>query len=134
MRFLQKELSNRITSRVHGKDAYDQSVRVSNILFGKNTANQLKEISETEFLMVFEGVDQYSVSKSNLSKGVDVITLLTDLSGVFKSKGEGRRLIQSNAISINKIKITLNSIITDESLLNDKYLLIQKGKKHAARA
>ena len=103
---------------------------MSNILFGKNTENKIKEITEKEFLMVFEGVDQYKVSKSHLSQGIDPIVLLTDISRVFNSKGEIRRLIESNAISINKIKIQLDFIVKNEDLLNNKYILIQKGKKH----
>ena len=130
LRLLQKALAEQITSRVHSAEAYDQSVRVSDILFGKNTADKIKEITEEEFLMVFEGVDQYRVSKSKLSNGVDPINLLTDISGAFQSKGEVRRLITSNAISINKIKSKLEDIISIDNLLNNKYLLIQKGKKH----
>ena len=130
LRVLQKELAKRITCRVHGNEAYHKSVRVSDILFGKQTSNRIKEVTEEEFLMVFEGVDQYKVSKSTLSEGIDPIILLTDISGAFHSKGEVRRLIQSNAISINKVKVQLDSIITSEDLLNNKYLLIQKGKKH----
>ncbi len=130
LRLLQKELARRITSRVHGSSSYDQCVRVSSILFGKNTANQLKEITEEEFLMVFEGVDQYHADISALTNGTDVITLLTDLSGAFNSKGEVRRLLQSNAISINKLKVNLETLVTSSELLNNKYLLIQKGKKH----
>ena len=130
LRLLQKELARRITSRVHGYSSYDQCVRVSSILFGKNTADQLKEITEEEFLMVFEGVDQHYADISALTNGTDVITLLTDLSGAFNSKGEVRRLLQSNAISINKLKVNLETLITSSELLNNKYLLIQKGKKH----
>ena len=130
LRLLQKELAKSIMCRVHSEQAYNQSVRVSNILFGKNTANQIKEITEEEFLMVFEGVDQYKVDRSYLAKDLDPVSLLTDISKVFQSKGEIRRLIQSNAISINKTKCTIDSLITADDLLNNKYLLIQKGKKH----
>lgn len=130
LRILQKALAKSITCRVHGDDAYNQSLRVSDILFGKKTQNKLQEITEKEFLMVFEGVDQYKVSKSNFSQDLDPINLLTELSGVFDSKGEVRRLITSNALSINKIKIRLDSLISKADLLNNKYLLIQKGKKH----
>ena len=115
---------------MHSEEAYNQSVRVSNILFGKNTENQIKEITEEEFLMVFEGVDQYKVNRSHLAKGLDPVSLLTDIAKIFQSKGEIRRLIQSNAISINKTKCTIDSLITSDDLLNNKYLLVQKGKKH----
>jgi tyrosyl-tRNA synthetase len=130
LRLLQKELAKRITCRVHSEEAYNQSVRVSDILFGKNTEKQIKEITEKEFLMVFEGVDQHKVSKSHVSQSINLITLLTDIAEVFTSKGELRRLIQSNAISINKQKCQVDSMINSNDLLNNKYLLIQKGKKH----
>ena len=130
LRLLQKELAKKITCRVHGETSYNQCVNVSNILFGKNTSDKIKHITEEEFLMVFEGVEQHNIDKSSLSNGVDPINLLTDLSGAFQSKGEVRRLIQSNAISINKEKCTLESLIKSQDLLNDKYLLVQKGKKH----
>ena len=130
LRNLQKELAKSITIRVHGIRRYDQAVRVSGILFGKDTADKIKEITEEEFLMVFEGVDQYKVDKSKLTTDLHPIELLTDYSGAFKSKGEVRRLLASNAISINKIKIKESSVITKSDLLNDKYLLVQKGKKN----
>ena len=130
LRILQKALAKSLTCRVHTENAYNQSVKVSNILFGKNTADQIQEITEQEFLMVFEGVDQYKVDKSKIMNGVDPVTLLTDFSEAFNSKGELRRLINSNAISINKIKIKEQDQVTVDSLLNNKYLLVQKGKKN----
>ncbi|MBJ04996.1 MAG: tyrosine--tRNA ligase [Flavobacteriales bacterium] len=130
LRILQNELSKRITSRVHGGDAYAQSLKVSNILFGKNTSHLLQEISEEDFLMVFEGVDQYDIDKSILQSGLNVVELLTTHTGIFKSKGETRRLLDSNAISINKIKCKSDCLILKANLLNGKYLLFQKGKKH----
>ena len=130
LRLLQKELSKNITSRVHGKESYEKSLNVSSILFGKRAPSAITEITEEELLMVFEGVDQYIVPKSCLSQPIDPINLLTELSGAFNSKGEVRRLIQSNAISINKVKIQLDSLIKKEDLLSEKYLLIQKGKKY----
>ena len=130
LRILQNALAKSITCRVHSENAYNQSVKVSSILFGKNTSDQIQEITEQDFLMVFEGVDQYKVDKSHIVNGVDPVTLLTDFSGAFKSKGELRRLINSNAISINKIKSKEQDIITADNLLNNKYLLVQKGKKN----
>ena len=130
LRLLQKELAKRITCRVHGEKSYNQCVNASAILFGKNTADQLTGISEEDFLMVFEGVEQHQIDKSKLNNGIDPLSLLTDLSGAFQSKGEARRLIQSNAISINKKKCNLDTVIQHSDLLNNKYILIQKGKKH----
>jgi tyrosyl-tRNA synthetase len=130
LRILQKALAKSLTCRVHTENAYNQSVKVSNILFGKNTADQIQEITEQEFLMVFEGVDQYKVDRSKIMNGVDPVTLLTDFSEAFNSKGELRRLINSNAISINKIKIKEQDQVNVDSLLINKYLLVQKGKKN----
>jgi len=130
LRLLQTELAKKTTCRAHGLKSYDQCVNVSNILFGKNTSDKIQQITEKEFLMVFEGVEQYQVDKNSLSNGLDPVILLTDSSGAFKSKGEVRRLIQSNAISINKKKCTVDTLIQSTDLLNNKYLLIQKGKKH----
>ena len=130
LRLLQKELAKRITCRVHGESSYNQCVNASAILFGKNTADQLKEISEEDFLMVFEGVEQHEIDKSKLKNGIDPVSLLTDLSGALQSKGEARRLIQSNAISINKIKCNLETVIQHKDLLQNQFILIQKGKKN----
>ena len=87
-------------------------------------------MSEKDFLMYFEGVPTYEISKEILYKDIDVLSLLTEKAPVFKSKGELRRMLQSNAISLNKEKIDLNKKINIKDLLNDKYLLFQKGKKN----
>ena len=123
LRILQQELAKSITSRVHGVNRYNQSVKVSNILFGKNTSELITQITEEEFLMVFEGVDQYNVSKSALDQPVEPTSLLTDLSGAFDSKSELRRLFKSNAISLNKIKWSVDQLVTKDNLLNNKYIL-----------
>lgn len=130
LRILQQELAKSITSRVHGVNRYNQSVKVSNILFGKNTSELITQITEEEFLMVFEGVDKYNVPKSVLDQPVDPTSLLTNLSGAFDSKSELRRLFKSNAISLNKKKWSVDQLVTTDNLLNNKYILIQKGKKH----
>jgi len=130
LRALQKCLAEKIKYRIHGEKAYKKSLEASNILFGQNTADRINEISEEDFLMVFEGVQQYKIDKSKLSAGLNPIDLLTKESGAFSSRGEVRRLIQSNSISVNKIKINENDVITKSQLLNNKYLLIQKGKKN----
>ena len=130
LRVLQKCLAEKITCRIHGEKAYKKSLEASNILFGQNTADRINEISEEDFLMVFEGVQQYKIAKSKLDTGLNPIDLLTQESEAFSSRGEVRRLIQSNSISVNKIKINENDVITKSQLLNNKYLLIQKGKKN----
>ncbi|MCH1437848.1 MAG: tyrosine--tRNA ligase [Flavobacteriales bacterium] len=129
-RALQKALGKDVTERVHGTEAYQRAIEASEILFGKNTAEQLKSIQERDLLDIFEGVPQFEVSKAAIEEGVEVIDLLAQKSQVFSSNGDARRMLKSNAVSINKVKVTAEKIINSEALLNDKYILVQKGKKN----
>ena len=129
-RALQKALGKDVTERVHGAEAYQRAIEASEILFGKNTAEQLKNIQERDLLDIFEGVPQFEVSKAAIEEGVEVIDLLAQKSQVFSSNGDARRMLKSNAVSINKVKVTAEKIINSEVLLNDKYILVQKGKKN----
>ena len=129
-RALQKALGKDVTERVHGAEAYQRAIEASEILFGKNTAEQLKSIQERDLLDIFEGVPQFEVSKAAIEEGVEVIDLLAQKSQVFSSNGDARRMLKSNAVSINKVKVTAEKIINSEALLNDKYILVQKGKKN----
>ena len=129
MRIIQKQLAKEITSRVHGSTIYSNALKVSQILFGKDTQEELKNISEEDFLMIFEGVPIYNISRNDI-KSIDPVNLLAEKTQVFSSKGEARRMLSSNAVSLNKKKITVDSIINTDNLLNNKYLLVQKGKKN----
>ena len=129
LRILQRQLAKEITSRVHGESTYDNAMKVSQILFGKNTQEELRSISEEDFLMIFEGVPLYNVSKYDIND-IDPITLFAEKTQIFSSKGEARRMLNSNAISVNKKKVNIDTKINRTELLNNKYLLIQKGKKH----
>jgi len=129
-RALQKALGKDVTERVHGTEAYQRAIEASEILFGKNTAEQLKNIQERDLLDIFEGVPQFEVSKAAIEEGVEVIDLLAQKSQVFSSNGDARRMLKSNAVSINKVKVTAEKIINSEALLNDKYILVQKWKKN----
>ena len=100
----------------------------SNILFGKSTSEDLKKLDETTFLSIFEGVPQFRISFKELN--CSLLDLLTEHTSVFNSKGEAKRMISSNAVSINKEKINLNFKISEKILLEKKYLIIQKGKKN----
>ena len=104
------------------------AITASSILFGKSTADELKTLDENTFLSVFEGVSQFEISKTDLSFGI--LDVLAEKTQVFSSKGEARRLIQSNAVSINKEKITEDFQLSEDNLLNNKYILAQKGKKN----
>ena len=130
LRILQNELAREMTIRVHGKDSYLKVLEGSKILFGKNTKEELENISEKDFLMFFEGVPTFNISKEILNNKIEVLRLLTEESKVFNSKAELRRLLTSNAISLNKEKINTERFVTINDLINNKYLLFQKGKKN----
>jgi tyrosyl-tRNA synthetase len=130
-RLLQKKLAKDITTLVHSKKDYEMAVTASNILFGKGTEEQLRQLNESTFLTVFEGVPLYAVAKKEISNGIGVIELLAEKTNIFPSKGELRRTIKGNGLSINKEKVTDNELIISKNfLIDDKYILIQKGKKN----
>ncbi len=129
LRVLQKALAKDLTIRVHSQADYDAAVNASEILFGKGTAESLAGLSEKMFLAVFDGVPQVEVAREQLNN-VGIVDFLTDLTGIFPSKGEARRMLKDNGISINKEKVGENCTITPEMLLNGKYILAQKGKKN----
>jgi tyrosyl-tRNA synthetase len=130
-RLLQKRLAEEVTVMVHSRTEYEGAVEASQILFGKGTTESLKKMNENTFLSVFEGVPVFDIEPDILKNGVNVTDLCTVHTTVFPSKGELRRLIDGGGFSINKIKIdSSDAIVNSESLLNGKYLLIQKGKKN----
>ena len=130
MRLLQKSLAKDVTIRVHSEDDYNLAVEASAILFGKGTTETLKKLSENVLLSVFEGVPQSEVSRVEFEAGIGLLDFLSEKAGAFKSNGEARRMLKDNAVSINKNKISDNYQIGTQDLLNDKYILIQKGKKN----
>jgi len=130
-RILQKRLAEEVTMMVHSRSDYEGAVEASQILFGKGTTESLKKMNENTFLSVFEGVPVFDVKMDVLMKGISIADLCTEYSQVFTSKGELRRLVQGGGFSINKEKIdNPDAVIQVESLLNNKYLLLQKGKKN----
>jgi tyrosyl-tRNA synthetase len=128
-RALQKALAEDITARVHGADALKTAIAASKILFGKSTADDLKELSEKDFFSVFEGVPQATVSRDEIGS-LGIIDALSAKTGFLKSNGEARRELKGNAISVNKAKVKEDFVITSDSLINDKYILLGKGKKN----
>jgi tyrosyl-tRNA synthetase len=130
LRTLQKRLAKEVTTFVHSQQDYEFAVKASEILFGNATNDVLRSLSEDQLLQVLEGVPSFDYSRSNLLNGIDVITLLAE-SGIFPSKGEARKTIQGGGVSINKSKVENVDVKVDSSfLLNDKYILVQKGKKN----
>tara|TARA_B110000196_G_scaffold264107_1_gene236532 strand:- start:3650 stop:4918 length:1269 start_codon:yes stop_codon:yes gene_type:complete len=128
LRILQKKLAEDITARVHSELELDMAIKASSILFSKSTSEDLKSLDEDTLLSVFEGVPQFNINKNDLSIGI--LNLLAEKTSIFQSKGEARRMINSNAVSVNKEKITGDLKLSETNLINKKYILIQKGKKN----
>ena len=130
-RLLQKTLAKDITTRVHSEADLHAAIEASEILFGKGTTESLSKLSENDFLSVFEGVPQVSISKIEVEQGMNIIDFLSDKTQIFSSKGEARKMLQGGGIAINKNKVEdITHLITAKELLNGKYILAQKGKKN----
>ena len=131
LRVLQKRLAKEVTVMVHSEEDYNAAVEASGILFGNATSDALKKLDEQTLLAVFEGVPQFEVSKEALTEGVKAVDLFVDSAAIFASKGEMRKLVQGGGVSLNKEKLAaFDQEITVKDLLNDKYLLVQRGKKN----
>jgi tyrosyl-tRNA synthetase len=131
LRVLQKELAKDITIRVHSEKDYLAALEVSEILFGKGTSESLSKLSNDDLLAVFEGVPQFNVSVLDLNSGISIVDFLAEKTAVFLSKGEARKMIDGGGVSINKTKVeSQDFLINKNSLLNGKYILVQRGKKN----
>ena len=131
LRTLQKALAKDITIRVHSEADYNAAVEASEILFGKGTAEGLQKLSEEDFLSVFEGVEQFAVSGQEVEAGINIVELITEKTKIFPSKGEARKMIQGGGVSVNKTKVeNAEMTVNAEQLINNKYMLVQKGKKN----
>lgn len=130
LRILQKALAKDITIRVHGEAEYNHAVEASEILFGKGTTETLKHLDEKTLLNVFEGVPQFEISLSELEAGIGLVDFLAEKTAIFSSKGEARRMLKEGGVQLNKEKVSEDSIVNSEFLLNNRYILAQKGKKN----
>ena len=130
-RTLQKRLAKEVTIMVHSEEDYNAAVEASGILFGNNTHDALMRLDEDTLLAVFEGVPQFEISRSLLAEGVKAVDLFAEHSKVFASKGEMRKLVQGGGVSMNKEKLAaFDQVVTENDLVNGKYLLVQRGKKN----
>ncbi len=130
LRILQKALAEELTIRVHSQEALDTAIQASSILFGKATKNQLEALSEKDLLEIFEGVPQFEVKREDFNSAVGMADFLADLTQIFPSKGEARRMLKSNAVSLNKEKVAQEQTVELSDFLNGKLALVQKGKKN----
>ena len=129
-RLLQKKLAEEVTCFVHTRDDYEFAIKASEILFNNDTAEILKQLNEEQLLQVMEGVPTVEFNKVTAAGGIDLISFLADTK-IFTSKGEARKMVQGGGVSINKIKVeSAELMVNTTGLLNDKYLLVQKGKKN----
>ncbi len=130
LRLLQKRIGEEVTVMTHGREAWENAVKASNILFGKSTADDLKSIDERTFLDIFEGVPQADLSRADLKKGIDVVDCLNEKSGFLKSNGEARRALKENSISINKEKVQEGFVLSEDDLIANQFILLQRGKRN----
>ena len=128
---LQKRLAEEVTVMVHGKDNYESAVEASKILFSNEAKEALMNLDEKTLLDVFEGVPTFNVAKADLEAGIPLLELLATHTKVFPSKGEARKMVQGNGVSLNKEKVTDPAMaVTADHLIAGKYLLLQRGKKN----
>ncbi len=130
LRILQKRVADEITVMVHSQEDLDHAVEASEILFGKSTSESLKKLNEKTFLDIFEGVPQAEVAMETIEEGLDMIGALAAKTNFLSSNGEARRELKQNAISVNKEKVREDYRITKADLINNKFVLLQRGKKN----
>jgi tyrosyl-tRNA synthetase len=131
LRVLQKRLAHEVTLMVHGEELLDSALRTTEILFNKKaTIEDFRKLSNQDILDGFDGVPQAVVSKAEVEAGMGVIDALSAKSGFLSSNSEARRELKGNAVSVNRTKVKEDYIITSNDLINDKYVLLSKGKKN----
>lgn len=130
LRLLQKALAKDVTVRVHGQAEYEQAVEASEILFGKGTTETLKKLPEDVLLSVFEGVPQVELAKAEIEQGLNIVEFLSEKTSVLSSKSEARRSLKEGSISINKVKVSEDYTVSNADMIDNRYILTQKGKKN----
>ena len=130
LRILQKTLAEEITARVHSMEDLNQAIKASEILFGKATRENLLQLNDAQILDIFDGVPTYSISKDKISGSINILDILAQETSILPSKGEARKLVQSNGIALNMEKYTdVNGMINNDHLIHGNYLVVRKGKK-----
>ncbi len=130
LRILQKELAKQVTVLVHKEDAFNNALKASNILFSKSFKEDIATLDEATFLDVFEGVPQAIITKEELENGLDMVAALAAKTNFLASNGEARRALKENAISVNKEKVTETYTITKKDVINNTYVILNKGKRN----
>lgn len=131
LRILQKALAEDITVRTHSEKELETAIKTSEFLFGNGSLEFLNTLNEAQVFNVFEGISQYQISRAELNEGIDAATLLAEKSAVFSSKGDAKKTIQAGGVSVNREKIKeFSEIFSASHLLNDKFIIVQRGKKN----
>lgn len=126
MRILQKELAKQVTTMVHGEKELEEAIKASGILFSKTSVEEIEQLSESNFLSIFDGLPQADISEV---EGVDIVSMLVEKTGFLPSNGEARRALKENSVSVNRSKVTGDYVFSKNDLINGKYIVIQRGKK-----
>jgi tyrosyl-tRNA synthetase len=129
LRVLQKRLAEEITTMVHSKDELENAVKASKVLFSKSFKEDIKTLDEKTILDIFEGVKQAEISKSEFKEGLDMVGALAAKTNFLNSNGDARRALKENAIAVNKEKVKEDYVLSTEDLINDKYIILSRGKK-----
>jgi tyrosyl-tRNA synthetase len=129
MRLLQKRLAEEITTLVHSKEDLENAQKATNILFGKSTADDFKQLDTQTLLDVFEGVPQAEIDRAEIEEGLDMIAALSAKTNFLNSNGDARRALKENSVAVNKTKVKEDYKITTDDLINDKFVTIQRGRK-----
>ena len=129
LRILQKKLASEITEIVHSANELNNAVKASEILFSKDFLKEIQEIDEQVFLDIFEGVTTCEISENEIKNGLDIIKSLSEISGFLSSNSEARRALKENSISVNKTKVNESYKLTNADLINNKYIVLNRGKK-----
>ncbi len=130
LRVLQKKLAEEVTTFVHSAADLEKAIQASAILFGNATSEDLKQLDEATFLEVFDGVPQANISRNEIDNGIDIVSVLNEKTGFFKSNGEARRALSANSIAVNKEKVTEEFSLSNANLINNQFVLLQSGKKN----
>ena len=131
MRVLQKALAEELTARIHSDQDLESAKKTTEVFFGNGDEKALKDLSKEDFIAGIEGLETFFIGKESFINGITLVDLLTQFTSILPSKTEARKMIQSNSIAINKMKIIdANALIAENTLIFEKYLVIQKGKKN----
>ena len=130
LRVLQNKLAEELTVLVHGREELQKAQKASQILFGNSTSDDLRQLDAKTFLEVFDGVPQAEVTRTEIAAGLDMIAALSAKTGFIASNSEARRALKEKSIAVNKEKVEENYIIAEKDIIDDKFVLLQRGKKN----